>query len=238
MEIRSEILDEIEGYHAQILELSPSIRETLADLDRADAIRSQYESLGFAVVEQVLPPAAWEGLVLRVLPILSVVSDEVDMRHEELSPVRLSDAARFRRVDPHCLHNPDTRELMTSLLRRLGLLEFGSVLASKLAPLIQRIAGRWTWRRTYFYLYEEGDYISVHNDHQVGDRVDVQFPISFGTPGGIRVLSQGYLQIFYDAPGSMNILGSRVWHDVPPIVRVHSDVTPRRFNMGFRFTPD
>src|SRR5262249_18724187 len=143
-----------------------------------------------------------------------------------------------RRVDPHCTRHPETREKLSLLLNSLGLTEFTSFLGGKLTPLIRYIAGPVNFRRGYFYLYDEGDYISVHDDHHVGARVDVQFPVSFGTSGGIRVLSEGFLRMHYDSAGSMNVLGPRIWHDVPPLLRGVSGNDPRRVNIGLRFTPD
>lgn len=86
--------------------------------------------------------------------------------------------------------------------------------------------------------YLEDDYISVHKDHQVGDCIDVQFPVSLASPGGVRVLSRGFLRMRYDTSGDMNLLGPRVWHEVPPLLKMSPDSEPRRFNMGFRFLPD
>ena len=62
-----------------------------------------------------------------------------------------------------------------------------------------------------FYIYNEGDYISVHNDHHVGQRVDVQLPVTLGTVAGVRVLSNGFLRTHYDTVGAMNVPGTRTW---------------------------
>jgi len=237
MKLDSAALSEIADYCALVLELTPRANDLLANLGPTEEVRQRYAATGFATVEDVLSPDAWTGFVTRVLPILSVISEEVTLHHEPTSAVTLSDGARFRRVDPHCNRNPDTREKLTALLGRLGLVELGSLLAGKLTPLIQSIVGPVKFERTYFYIYEEGDYISVHNDHQVGRRVDVQFPLTLGTVAGVRVLSERFLRMCYDTPGAMNLLGTCVWHDVPPILRMSPHVAPRRFNMGFRFTP-
>lgn len=238
MEIKTAVLDDIEGQYARILALTPRATDLLADPGRADAAREEYAATGFATVRDVLPPDAWIGLVTNMLPILSAIAEEVTMLQVPTSAETLSDGARFRRVDPHCIRHPEIREKMLTLLGKLGFVELGSLLASKLTPLIHRIAGPVSFRRTYFYIYDEGDYISAHNDHHVGDRVDVQFPVSLGTPGGLRILSAGFLEMRYDSAGAMNVLGPRVWHDVPPVLRVRPDVAPRRFNMGFRFTAE
>ena len=155
------------------------------------------------------------------------------MQQEPTPHGRLSDGARFRRVDPYCAPQP---EKLTRLLAALGLTDFGFRLASKLTPLIRHIAGPVTFRRLYFYLYKEEDYLSVHDDRHVGARVDVQFPVTLGTIAGVRVLSDGLLRVHYDSPGSMNVLGPCVWHDVPPLLRGVSGIEPQRLNIGLRFT--
>lgn len=237
MELETSTLEELDEHRTRVLNLTPHARSLLADPSRAKEAREEYAATGFTTVRDVLLADAWIGFVTSVLPILSLVTEEVTMTQEPISLERLSDGARFRRIDVHCIRNHATRERMSLLLEKLGLSALGALLSSKLTPLIKSIAGPVSFVRTYFYLYEEGDYISAHNDHHVGDRVDVQFPLSLGTVGGVRVLSEGFLRMRYDVAGSMNVLGPRVWHDVPPILRSSPDIAPRRFNMGFRFTP-
>lgn len=201
--------------------------------------RAAYRTLGFATVPDVLPAAAWQSLAEDLWPTLRRVSEEVTMAQEARSATELSDGASFRRVDPHCLRNPEARQLLEKLLDRLGLTAMAERVGRQVTPLLREIAGPVSYRRFYFYLYEEDDYISTHNDHQVGNRVDVQFPVSLATCGGLRVLSNGLLRMHYDVPGAMNVLGPRVWHEVPPLLRAPGQTAaPRRFNMGFRFLPE
>jgi hypothetical protein len=35
----------------------------------------------------------------------------------------------------------------------------------------------------------------------------------------------------------MNVLGPRVWHDVPPLLRASNGADPQRLNIGLRFIP-
>lgn len=170
--------------------------------------------------------------------MLRRVSELVVLRQEPQGLHQLSDGARFRRIDPYCLGSTPAREALEELLHRLGVTTAALQLAQDIAPLVREIVGPVTFRRSYLYLYEEDDYISVHNDHQVGDRIDVQFPVSMGTFGGLRVLSDGLLRMHADTPGAMNILGPRIWHEVPPLLRMSSSEAPRRLNLGFRFVPE
>src|SRR5258708_7213531 len=210
-------LEGIDQRYSEILNLTSHANKLLAELDNAADARKEYESTGFVKVRDIVPPDALAGLATDLLPTLAAVSEKVEMLQEPGSQNTLSDGARFRRVDPYCIHNPDTRQKLVLLLERLGLVDFSSSLALKLTPLIEYICGRVSYKRTYFYIYGEEDYISVHNDHHVGSRVDVQFPIALGTVAGVRVLSGGSLRMQYDAVRSMNVLGPCVWHDVPPV---------------------
>lgn len=236
--ITNEALAGLDTRYTEILNLTAEANRLLGQLEFAAPARDEYRTVGFVKVANVLPADALTALAIDLLPILSPISEEVCMFHSITAQHTLSDGARFRRVDPHCARHPDTREKLSRLLTALGLIEFASFLGEKLTPLIRYIAGPVNFQRAYFYLYSEGDYISVHDDHHVGARVDVQFPVSLGTVGGIRVLSEGFLRMHYDSAGSMNVLGPCIWHDVPPLLRGVSGGDPRRVNIGLRFTPD
>jgi hypothetical protein len=238
MQITTSILDALDARYKELLELTPHAHRLISTPELADMLRGKYVAAGFVKVENVIPAESFATFVASLLPILSPIAEQIVMRHTLGSDHTLSDGFRFSRVDPDCTCYPETKAKLTQLLKRLGLIQFGRQLASELAPLVRSIAGPVSFRRVYFYIYYEGDYISVHDDRQVGYRVEVQFPISLGTTAGLRVLSDGYLRMHYDRSGSMNVLGPCIWHDVPPILRTSSVNEPVRFNMGFRFTPE
>ena len=43
--------------------------------------------------------------------------------------------------------------------------------------------------------------------------------------------------LHYDDPGAMSVLGPRVWHDVPPLMRVDAATAPVRVTLTLRFAP-
>jgi hypothetical protein len=233
--LTADALAALDARYAELLQLTPTARELLARAELLPSIRERFANDGFVKVTDVLAAQPLVELVTDLLPILNTIAEPVTLRQEPTPDGRLSDGARFWRVDPHCAPHGDK---LTRLLATLGLVEFGSLLSSSLTPLIREIAGPVSYQRTYVYLYKEGDYVSVHDDHHVGMRVDVQFPITLGSVGGVRVLSNGFLQMHYDTAGSMNVLGPGVWHDVPPLLRGESGGNPHRVNLGFRFTPE
>src|SRR6185312_13136889 len=112
-------------------------------------------------------------------------------RHAATEDGGLTDGASFARLDPTC---SPRRASMEHLLELVGLAGFGRLLGERLTPLIRRLAGDVRYERVYCYLYAAGDYVSVHDDHHVGDRVDVQFAVSLHSVGGLRVLEDGLLR--------------------------------------------
>ena len=230
-------LEAIHGRYARVLALGANGQRMTLSPGEAEHSRQEYARARFVSIPDILPSDQYGALVQAVLPLLSPLAERLSMRHERAKH-GLSDGFRFARLDPELSGHPQLSEKLKEILQRLGLVEFAATLASQLTPLIRFVAGPVSFRRAYFYLYREGDYISVHDDHQVGARVDVQFPVSIGTRAGIRVLEDGFLRMRYDEPGSMNILGPAVWHDVPPILSSDAGTEPLRFNMGYRFMPD
>jgi hypothetical protein len=238
MRVTDNDLSALGAQYEALLELTPRARDLLGTLSRADAIARDYAATRFVKVPDILPAAPLTELAHGLLPILLPISDEVIMPHREESESVLSVGGRFLRVDPARLASEAASDKMMQLFGILGLTEWGNQMGAKLTPLIRHIVGPVSYRRFYFYVYEEGDYISAHDDRQVGDRVDVQFTVAHATAGGVRVLSDGLFQMHYDAAGSMNVLGPSMWHDVPPLIRSVPDVAPWRLNFGMRFTPD
>jgi hypothetical protein len=237
MEINASMLDTANRCYGEILQLTPRAAELMARQESLAALRKEYAGARFVAVRDVLPPDSFTTLVTTLLPLFSAIAEPVTMRHTAGASGALSDGFRFLRIDPECALSAETGGKLARLLSVLGILDFASLLAHRLSPLVRCIAGPVSFRRAYFYLYREGDYISVHDDRQVGDRVDVQFPVTLGAEAGIRILADGFLEMRYDEVGSMNVLGPCTWHDVPPLLRSASGVDPVRFNMGFRFTP-
>jgi hypothetical protein len=230
--VSADRLDRLEGHYQQIL---TSLCDPLARfVDGALSADGDYAGLGFVKVHRVLPAEPFTALVGDLLPILGAVAERVVLRHQPTLQGELSDGACFARIDPDCSAQGDT---LSRLFDMLGLHAFGDLLAARVSPLVRHLAGDVHYKRLYCYVYREGDYVSVHNDQHVGDRVDVQFAHSEGSRGGLRVLTDGLLRMQYDRPGSMNVLGPRVWHDVPPLLRESNGTDPQRFNLGLRFVP-
>lgn len=237
MDVAVAALGTVGRCYEQLLAFSSNAAGRLGG-EEIDRLRDQYATVGFVKVERVLPARVFVEFARSLIPIVAPIAADVVIKHEVRGQNSLSDGAQFRRVDPECMGSTMAGKALQRVFDALGITQFGSRLGASVLPLVSRIVGPVSYRRLYFYLYEEGHYISAHNDHHVGPRVDVQFPVSLATVAGVRVLADGLFRIHYDSPGSMNVLGPCVWHDVPPIVRSASGRAPLRFNMGLRFMPD
>ncbi|MDI6103343.1 hypothetical protein QLQ12_32515 [Actinoplanes sp. NEAU-A12] len=208
-------------------------RPAQADLS---GLRADYERSGFVQVAGMLAAEPLAELADHLLALLSPLAMRVEMRHEvDEAGARLTHGHRFARFDPDSLADPRLRGQMSQLLDRLGVTEFGRLLADRLTPVVGAVAGPVHYRRIFFNLYAEGDYIGPHDDRHMGDRLTVYFPVPRAAPGALRVLRDGHLQLRYDAVGTLNILGPRIWHDVPPLVRDRSGEPPRRLNLVLRY---
>jgi len=237
-------LADLESCYWRVLEQAPLFGD---DPAAGIAARDEFSANGFARLDGVLAADPLVALVQQLLPYFLPIAELVTMRQVPGADHRLSDGARFWRVDPHTTRDPVIREKLARLLEALGFMQFGARLAARLTPVVRRIVGPVSYRRVYFYIYKEGDYISAHDDHHVGERTDVQFPLTLRSSGGVRVLRDGFLETCYDRAGSMNLLGPSVWHDVPPLLcappsappsREIANEAPLRVNLGFRFRPD
>jgi hypothetical protein len=230
-------LSELSRRFDAVIALTDRGEKLLTETGRDPTMRDDFARIGFVQVQNIVQAEALTALVDALLPILDPIAADVAMLHSEVSPDTLTHGHRFRRVDPHDVRLDEVRQELLQLFDRIGLTEFGLRLGSKLTPLIRYIVGPVRYQRLGFNVYVEGDYISAHNDHHMGDRVNVQFPVTLGAAGGIRVLCEGLFKVYYDRPGAMNVLGPRVWHDVPPLLQM-SGVSPVRLTLSMRFGPD
>ena len=232
LELRAH-LDLLDERYSRVLALTPRARTLLGEPGLADDAVLRFKERGFVQLPEIVASGALPALAQELWPILSPLSFLVTMPHQQRDA--LSDGHRFRRVDPTSLEADRTGNALASVLEALGIVEFFRMLADGLAPLLRRFVAGAAYERTFFNLYEEGDYISAHNDDHIDDCVDVNFSVTLDGVGGLRILRDGYLEMQYDGDGVVNILGPRVWHDVPPLLRTTPDRPPRRLTITMRY---
>jgi hypothetical protein len=227
-------LDALDDWYAALLPLTPHVDDLVAGATAMEDARRRYETDGYVRLPGIVPEEAIEGLAQDLWPILSPLAFDLVKRHET-GPTGLSAGHRLRRVDPRSLDPEGPREMLAAVLEALGLVEFFRLLAERLAPLLRLVIDGAAYERVFFNLYDEGDYITAHDDAHMGDRIDVNFSVTLDGVGGLRVLHDGLLRMHYDGAGAMSILGPRVWHEVPPLMRTTPDTPPRRLTVTMRY---
>jgi hypothetical protein len=199
-----------------------------------NAYRERFEEVGFVQVPNIVDPEVQRNLYAELLarsrssfdtfwqperPDLGRQKTGHSMKRAYLEPERDSD--RFGDTAWQA-----RRDVLNRGIERLS---------RQIEPLINSIVGSCSFSCSSIFLYTEHDYLGLHNDASLGDRVNALLPLSLNTVGGIRVLYKERLKTYYDLPGGLNVLGPRVWHDVPPILRFHADADPARMNLTMRY---
>lgn len=197
--------------------------------------RRQYRLHRFVHVDDVISEVAFRPCLEMLAGVLRAIASPVVMTHVVMPDGRLGDGHRFSRVDSRSVSDPDVSRRLDLLLDRIGLHAFGAALAEKLDPLLTCIVGPFRYERVFASIFEEEDYISVHDDLHMGDRVDAHFSASFHATTGLRVLGPDDLfRTYLDKAGAMNVLGPRVWHEVPPVMRADPSQAPLRVTLTLR----
>ncbi|WP_214411209.1 phytanoyl-CoA dioxygenase family protein [Sphaerisporangium fuscum] len=228
-------LDALDDRYCEVLALTPHAEAIIRSPGPAHEAGDRFLRAGFVRIPGVVSPAALEALAGELWPILSPLAFAVRVPHTTGPAGTLLGGGRLRRVDTGSLERDGQGDALASVLRAVGLVEFGRLLADRLAPILRHVIGPAVYERMFFNLYDEGDYISPHDDAHMGDRIDVTFPVTLDGVGGLRVLSGGYLETHYDGEGAMSVLGPRVWHEVPPLLRVSPERPPRRLTITMRY---
>ncbi len=206
----------------------------------ADLFRDEYRRMGVVQIDDVLDRDRLIELTDRfrreLNPFLAIMTKQHRILGEG-SAQALGTGFRFGRADPALVRQKARREAMVEKFEELGLETFGDQLSEALTPFVHHVIEQtWPSRRVYCFIYREGDYISAHNDSQTGDRVNVQFPVPLATSTCFRAMDEdGRFRLYYDHPGCMRILGPRVWHEVPPILRWSPDQEPWRVLLSLRY---
>ena len=200
--------------------------------------KSEFSKNAFTQCPGILPGDALKNVGILLQPILDRIAQPVEMRHETHGLRSISDGFRLRRVDPGSVEGVRTKSKLDELFYRLGLTKFGKTLGLDLGYIVNAVAGPHEFEKFFFQIYQEGDYISGHTDYHMGDRLDAQFIINHNGVCGVRTLKDGFWKITYDMPGAMNLLGPKMWHEIPPLMQINLDSDPVwRMGLCFRYLP-
>ncbi|MER0477461.1 StsF protein [Streptomyces sp. Edi2] len=210
------------------------LRTSGADLD-IDSLRTFYTAHRCAQIPQVADVTA---LKEAALSIYRQLSDEpvLDAQEHAAGDGSLGYGFRLLRIDAKS-DSPAHAERVTTVFRHHGLLDWAEHAARHLLPVVEAITGRQLhYERVFLLAYREGDYIGPHGAEEDTDlnRFNLQFPLCYDAVGTMRILRQGYLEPLYDRDGDARLLGPRMWHEVPPLLRLPDAPDPLRLVVSLR----
>ena len=199
---------------------------------------ARYREEKFVQLDDFVSSEQLTAIVERVLPLVRRYSVRV-VRPHRISEGSLEGGRRFDRIDWGPFDDNQHTEADKSALRtafsEAGLESFASQLLEEAMPFFEAVAERrLSYDRVFLLGYKEGDFIAPHGDTQTSRRVLVQMPVVFGTRTAFRMLTGGWMEPFYDEPGTLRLMGPGIWHDVLPVLRWRPDVTPERIVVTLR----
>lgn len=133
-------------------------------------------------------------------------------------------------------HTPeDVSIAVKQAFGRSGLLDFCDSLAEQAIPWIEKLTGvTLDYDRCFLLTYGEGDFIAPHGDTATSRRILLQMPVPFGCDSAMRVMHDGWMELRYDRPGCIRIMGPGMWHEVLPVQRRPGGPDPERVLLTLR----
>ncbi|MBT2899222.1 MULTISPECIES: StsF protein [unclassified Streptomyces] len=209
-------------------------RTSGADLG-IDGLRAHYAAHRCAQIPQVVDVTALRAAVLSAYGQLRE-EPVLDAQEHDSGGGSLGYGFRMLRIDAKS-DSPAHTERVTTVFRDHGLLDWAEHAAAQLVPVVEEITGRKLhYERVFLLAYREGDYIGPHGAEEDTDldRFNLQFPLCYNSVGSMRILRQGYLEPLYDRDGDARLLGPRMWHEVPPLLRLPDGLDPLRLVVSLR----
>ncbi len=194
----------------------------------ADA-RASYQRYGMTALPKILEAGRLRAVLKHLHDEVGHLAKRVSQPHDAQQGV-LGAGHRFGRLDP-----ADAE--VSAAFTRHGIHDWSEHLAHLTKPWLQEVTSyQLAYDRPFLLVYREGDYIGPHGDTYQGHRINLQLPVVYGAVSCMRVLQDGFLECKYDRDGHPRILGPRMWHEVPPLLRSSPDVEPLRLVLSLRMT--
>lgn len=211
--------------------LSPQAYEILREPWDDDARRT-YQELRFLQLDNFVQSGVLEQIVLELMPRVREYATRTVKPHE-IETNYLGPGRRFDRIDfgPHAGRRHDSRqeEAIRRAFDETGLTTFIDGLLRAAKPFVEWVtARRLEFDRVFLLAYREADFIGPHGDTQTSERIMMQLPVALNCRTAMRVLKDGWMEPFYDDPGTLRIMGPGIWHDVLPVLRLTPDRDPER----------
>jgi hypothetical protein len=216
--------------------LTASAREILAG--PVDELCASFAALQVVQLDDFVRAEVLRRIVGRVLPMVRPYAVRIERPHR-LTPGTMVDGRRFWRIDDGPFaenkHTEADREAIHKAFDLSGLTAFAAGLFAAAQPTFEALTGRsLRYDRVFLLDYGEGDFIAPHGDTQTSRRILVQMPVTFNCRTAFRALRDGWMEPFYDDPGSLRLMGPGIWHDALPVLRMPGQGPPERVIVTLR----
>jgi hypothetical protein len=195
-------------------------------------LRAEYARLRFVQLDDVTDAARLDAVMGDLLPRVLPYSMRTERPHQ-ISTGLLRDGCRLERVDVTSsaggTPSAAAEEAVRAAFSDTGLTAFVDELLAGALPFVAELVGRrLRYDRTFLQVYREGDFIAPHGDTQTSRRIMLHLPVTLGCRTALRVLRDGWMEPYYDEPGSLRVQGPGIWHEVLPVLRLDRATDPLR----------
>jgi hypothetical protein len=202
------------------------------------SLPSSYATEQFLQLDRFVSATWLAAIVERLLPSVRPLATRI-VEPPEISPGSLQGGRRFGRIDTGPFEanrsTPQEAAAIGHAFRRSGLDTFVDTLLDEITPFVEFVTSRSLhYDRTFLLHYQEGDFVGPHGDTQTSRRIMLQLPVTFGCRTAYRVLRGDWMEVVYDEPGSLRIVGPGVWHEVVPVLAADPSVPAERVVVTIR----
>ena len=210
--------------------LTDTGREILAG--PADELRAQFAALKVVQLDDFVRADCLTRIVRDVLPMARRYAVRIERPHQ-ITPGSMVNGRRLWRIDwgpfAENRHTEADKREIREAFDRGGLTAFTTSLVMAAQPMFEAAVGRpLRYDRVFVLLYGEGDFNAPHGDEQTSRRILVQMPVTFNCRTAFRALRDGWMELFYDDPGSLRFMGPGIWHEALPVLRMPGHGAPER----------
>ncbi|WP_444942324.1 hypothetical protein ACJJI3_10010 [Microbulbifer sp. ZKSA004] len=215
--------------------IDSSFSQKVLEPDFLDSCKASYQDKGFFNVPDIVNADLFNDHIYQFYKsIKSILVNKTIRKHDEFTfkDVEMISNAGFSfyrlLMKSRCIPK-EHQDTYIDICREFQLVELANLLNKFTGPLLNYCTDKaMKLVDVKCFIYEEGDYIGVHNDRHVEHHINFQFPVNINTIGTFRYMNDGNLKLNYDQDGGAKAMCGDIWHDVPPIIRSGEGEDPVR----------
>jgi|GEM_PF-3699726 len=197
--------------------------------------KEQYQKKGTFNVPSIVNADEFNQHIYRFYQAMKpILENKSTRKHEEFTykdheMVNNSGFSFYRLLMKSRCVAKEHQDTCVELYKEFQLVELANYLHKFTGPLLEHATGKiMSLVDVKCFIYEEGDYIGIHNDKHTGHHINFQFPVNINTVGTFRYMQDGLMRLNYDQKGGAKAMCGDIWHDVPPVVRAGEGEDPVR----------